>query len=260
MKLLIRTTRTLRVTEAGDRYVQDCRRILTEMAEADESVTGLHTSPRGKLTITAPVLFGAMHITPLITEYLSLYKEVTASCLFLDRIVNMIEEGVDVAIRIGNLPDSSMQAIRVGQIRRVICGSSEYFSNFGVPMHPNELEKHVVVSSNMVTPYAEWHFVDKTAPLTVKVNPRLIVTSNQAAIATITRGFGLTTLLSYQVEQEIKDGLIRTVLEDYEVPALPVHILHREGKYTSKRVRAFLDLAISNLRNNPALNYRSLES
>ena len=131
LRLLTRTTRTIRVTDAGERYVQDCKRILTEMQEADDSVSGMHASPRGRLTITAPVLFGGMYVTPIVTEYLTRYPEVSASCLFLDRVVNLLDEGVDVAVRIGELPDSSMQAIRVGQVRRVICAAPDYLAKNG---------------------------------------------------------------------------------------------------------------------------------
>ncbi|MGZ5819840.1 MAG: LysR family transcriptional regulator, partial [Burkholderiaceae bacterium] len=123
VRLLTRTTRVVRVTEAGARYVEDCRRIMAELTEADESVGGLHATPRGRLTLTAPVMFGAQFVTPIVTEYLGRYPEVNATCLFLDRIVNMLDEGIDVAVRIGDLPDSSMQAIRVGRVRRVICAS-----------------------------------------------------------------------------------------------------------------------------------------
>jgi len=257
MRLLTRTTRTLRVTEAGDRYVQDCRRILTEIQEADESVAGMHSSPRGRLNITAPVLFGTKHVTPIVTDYLSLYSEVSASCIFLDRIVNLIEEGVDVAIRIGQLPDSSMQAIRVGQVRRVVCGSVNYFEKHGEPQSPEDLKAHTIVSSNTVTPYPEWHFLADGAPYSLRMDPRLVVTTNQSAIATISRGFGVTTLLSYQVEDQVKAGQLKIVLEKYETAPLPVHIVHREGKYGSRRVRSFLDLAIQHLRSNPALCYQS---
>ena len=133
VRLLTRTTRVVRVTEAGARYAEDCRRILADLAEADESASGSHGSPRGRLTITAPVLFGCKYVTPVVTECLQRYPDVTIACWFLDRVVNMMDEGIDVAVRIGDLPDSSMQAIRVGTVRRVICAAPAYLEERGIP-------------------------------------------------------------------------------------------------------------------------------
>lgn len=254
VRLLMRTTRTVRVTDAGARYVQDCRRILGELAEADESVSGMHSAPRGRLTLTAPMLFGGKFVTPIVTEYLQRYPEVNASCLFLDRVVNMLDEGVDVAVRIGELPDSSMQAIEVGHVRRVICASPAYLARCGIPQTPDDLHAHTVVSANAVTPAPEWRLVDKGAPCIVKLQPRLTTSTNDAAVAAVTGGFGLTRLLSYQVAEHLRDGRLKTVLSDFEPPALPVHVVHREGRQASQRVRAFLDLAIERLRANSALN------
>ena len=161
VRLLTRTTRVVRVTEAGARYVEDCRRILAELAEADESVSGLHAAPRGRLTLTAPALFGALFVTPIVTEYLQRYPEVTASCWFLDRVVNMVDEGVDIGVRIGELPDSSLQAIRVGRVRRVICAAPSYLKRHGAPQTPDDLTAHTIVSASGVTPHAGMAFGGK---------------------------------------------------------------------------------------------------
>jgi DNA-binding transcriptional LysR family regulator len=254
LRLLTRTTRTVRVTDAGERYVQDCRRILAEMREADESVSGLHASPRGRLTITAPVLLGGMYVTPIMTDYLSRYPEVSASCLFLDRVVNLIDEGVDVAVRIGELPDSSMQAIRVGHVRRVICASPDYLAKHGIPTSPDDLHVHTIVSASSVTPNPEWKLMDKGAARTVRVQARMITTTNDSAVAAAVVGFGLTRLLSYQVAEHLHTGRLKTVLTDFEPDALPVHVVHREGRQAPQRVRAFLDLAIERLRQDTTLN------
>lgn len=248
LRLLTRTTRTVRVTDAGERYVQDCRRILAEMQEADESVSGMHASPRGRLTVTAPVLFGGMYVTPIITEYLTRYPEVSASCLFLDRVVNLLDEGVDVAVRIGELPDSTMQAIRVGQVRRVICGAPDYLAKAGIPTAPDDLHKHTIVSASSVTPNPEWKLMEHGAPRSIRLQSRLITTTNDSAIAAIMGGFGLARLLSYQVADHLRTGKLKTVLSDCEPAALPVHVVHREGRQAPQRVRAFLDLAIERLR------------
>lgn len=254
VRLLTRSTRIVRVTEAGARYAQDCRRILAELAEAGESVSGTHSAPRGRLTLTAPVLFGSLFVTPIVTEYLQRFPEVSASCLFLDRVVNMLDEGVDVAVRIGELPDSSMQAVRVGQVRRVICASPGYLAQRGIPLVPDDLQAHSIVSANAVTPAPEWRLLDKGAPCVVKLQPRMTTTSNDAAVAAVAGGFGLTRLLSYQIAEHLRDGRLKTVLGEFEPAPLPVHVVHREGRNAPQRVRAFLDLAIERLRASPALN------
>lgn len=254
LRLLTRTTRTVRMTDAGERYVQDCRRILAEMLEADESVTGLHASPRGRLTITAPVLFGGLYVTPIVTEYLSCYPAVTATCLFLDRVVHLLDEGVDVAVRIGELPDSTMQAVRVGQVRRVICAAPDYLARHGVPATPDALHDHTIVSASGVIPKPEWKLMDQGQPRTVRLQPRLTTSTNDAAMAAAASGFGITCLLSYQVAEHVRAGRLKAVLSDYAPPALPVYVVHREGRQAPQRVRAFLDLAIERMRKNSALN------
>ena len=254
VRLLTRTTRVVRVTEAGARYGEDCRRILAELAEADQSASGAHGSPQGRLTLTAPVLFGGKFVTPIVTEYLQRYPEVSAACWFLDRLVNMMDEGIDVAVRIGDLPDSSMQAIRVGTIRRVICAAPSYLQQYGIPQSLDDLSKHLIVSATPVTPTSEWRMLDGGAPRVVKVHARMTTTTNDSAIVAVVSGFGLTRLLSYQVADQLRDGKLKTVLTEFEPVALPVHLLHREGRHASPKARAFLDLAIDRLRADPALN------
>lgn len=254
VRLLTRTTRVVRVTEAGERYVEDCRRILSELTEADESVAGLHGSPRGKLTLTAPVLFGAKFVTPIVTEYLRRYPQVNASCWLLDRVVNMMDEGVDVAVRIGDLPDSSMQAIRVGQVRRVICAAPSYLAQHGQPNIPQALASHCTILASTVTPSPEWRFLEGGEPCLVKLQPRLIITSNDAAVNAAVEGFGIVRLMSYQVADQVRNGQLKLLLSEFELPELPVHLVHREGRHASQKARAFLDLAIERLRANPALH------
>lgn len=253
VRLLTRTTRVVRVTEVGARYVEDCRRILADAAEADEAASGQHGAPRGRLTLTAPVLFGARYVTPVVAEYLTRYPEVTASCWFLDRIVNMMDEGVDVAIRIGELPDSSMQAVRVGRVRRVLVASPDYLARHGRPEHPEELQRHSVVSASPVTPATDWRWVHDGHPIVVRLQPRMLTTSNDSAVAAAVAGLGLTRVMSYQVVDELRDGRLQSVLPDYEAAPVPVHVVHREGRHASLKARAFLDLAIERLRASPAL-------
>ena len=258
VRLLTRTTRVVRVTEAGARYAEDCRRILAELAEADRSATGMHGSPQGRLTLTAPVLFGTRFVTPIVTEYLQNYPGVTAACWFLDRLVNMMDEGVDVAVRIGELPDSSLQAIRVGTVRRVICAAPAYLEQHGIPQTPDDLARLCIISASAVTPTADWRLEERGVPRIVKVQPRMITTTNDSALAAAVSGFGVTRLLSYQVADQLRDGLLQTVLTGFEPAALPVSLLHREGRHASPKARAFLDLAIERLRANSALNGAAL--
>jgi len=253
VRLLTRTTRVVRLTEAGRRYAEDCKRILADWAEADESVSGLHGTPQGALTVTAPALFGARHVMPVVTNYLERYPQVQVACWFLDRVVNLVEEGVDVAVRIGELPDSSLQAVRVGQVRRVVVSSPGYLAANGRPEQPEDLARHTLVAASGVSPQPQWRFVRDGEPLTVALQPRLITTSNDAALAAALGGFGLTRLLSYQVQDAVADGRLAPVLTAFEPPALPVHVVHREGRHASLKARAFIDLTVSLLREDPAL-------
>jgi DNA-binding transcriptional LysR family regulator len=254
VRLLTRTTRAVRVTDAGARYVEDCRRILAELDEADESVSGLHSAPRGRLTLTAPVLFGARFVAPIVTQYLMRYPQVSADCLFLDRVVNLMDEGVDVAVRIGELPDSSMQAIRVGQVKRVICAAPAYLERHGTPQCPQDLLQHTLISSSGVSPAHQWRLLEQGEPRVIRFEPRMTTTSNDSAVAAAVSGLGLTRLLSYQVADQLGEGTLKAVLGDFEPPALPVHVVHREGRHAAQKVRAFIDLAVEQLRAHTALN------
>ena len=253
VRLLTRTTRVVRVTEAGARYADDCRRILAELAEADESVSGQHGAPQGQLAITAPGWFGARFVTPIVTEFLLQYPQVSASCWFMDRVVNMVEEGVDVAVRIADLPDSSLQAIPVGRMPVVLCASPDYLARAGVPRTPAELASHSVVCAGAVAPGHEMRFSQGGTTRTMKMNPRLATTTNESAVAAAVAGFGLTQQMRYKVAEPLAAGQLQEVLCDFAPPALPVHVLHREGRFAARRVRAFLDLAIERLRALPEL-------
>jgi DNA-binding transcriptional LysR family regulator len=254
VRLLTRTTRVVRVTDAGARYAEDCRRVLADLAAADAAASGVHGSPQGRLSLTAPALFGARFVTPIVTEYLARYPEVTASCWFVDRVLNLIDEGMDVAVRIGELENSSLQATRVGFVRRVVCASPDYIERSGLPESLDDLARHNVILAATVIPPREWRFVDQGEARVIDVPPRLVTTTNDSAIRAAIEGFGLTRVLSYQIADTLKSGQLMTVLDRFEPPPLPVHLLHREGRYASKKARAFLDLAIERLRADPTLN------
>jgi DNA-binding transcriptional LysR family regulator len=254
LRLLTRTTRVVRVTDAGARFAEDCRRILAEIDEAETAATGTHASPRGTLTLTAPVLFGQLYVTPILVRYLQQFPEVDAQCLFLDRIVNVVEEGIDVAVRIGELPDSSLQATRVGRVRRVLVAAPAYLQAHGVPRRPEDLAGHTIASASGVNPVSEWRFSDAGKPLLQRLQPRLRTTTNDSAIAAAVAGLGITRLLSYQVAALVAAGQLQVVLEDFEAAPLPVHVVHHEGRRATQKVRAFIDLAVETLRSDPALH------
>jgi DNA-binding transcriptional LysR family regulator len=254
MRLLTRTTRTMRMTEPGARYVEDCRRILADLEQTHESMIGLHATPRGRLAITAPAMFGARFMTPIITEYLQRFSEVNASCHFVDRATGTMDDGVDIAIRLGALPDSSMQAICVGRVRHVICGSRAYLDRHGRPQSPEDLAAHCIVASGAAGQHHEWPLVEDGALRVHKLEPRMMTSSDAAAALAALDGFGLTRLPSFEVDDHLREGRLETVLNSFAPPPMPVHLLHREGRHASPKTRAFLDLAIERLRAHPALN------
>ena len=255
VKLLVRTTRHVRVTEAGQRYLDDARRILAEVDEADEAAAGINAEPRGHLSVTAPVLFGRLFVLPGIVDYLQRYPGMEVAAVFLDRVVNMLEEGVDVAIRIGDLPDSTLKAIRVGQVRRQLCATPAYLAAHGVPEAPADLADHSLVLAGSIAPQMEWRFGRAEAPVSVRLHPRLTVSNNDAAIDAVRSGLGITRLLSYQLAPYLASGELVPVLDTFMPPPLPIHVVHRESRYGSVKVRSFIDLISSRLRSEPSLGW-----
>lgn len=253
VRLLTRTTRVVRVTEVGARYAEDCRRVLADIAEMDDLASGAHGAVRGRLVVTASALFGRMYVTPVVMKYLRAYPEAEVECRFSDRVVNMMDEGIDVAIRIGQLQDSSYQAIPVGAVRRVLCASPAYLKKNGTPRVPDDLQKHVIVSANGVTPSTNWRFSNADAATVVRVQPRLTVMSNDEAIIAALDGFGITRVLSYMVAPYLSDGRLVEVLGAHETATLPVHVMHHEGRHGARKVRAFLDMAVKELRGGDAV-------
>ena len=252
-RLLTRTTRAVKLTEAGARYLEDCRHILAAIEEAEAAAAGSYATPTGVLTVTSSVLFGQIYIMPLMTEFLDLHPQVTGRMLLLDRVVNMVDEGVDVAIRIGHLPDSSYSAIRVGSVRRVICAAPDYIEARGLPQHPGDLADHRIIAATSAWTSLEWRFGAK-AEIAVTVKPALFSNSNEAAIGAARSGWGLTRALSYQIGPDLIEGRLQIVLEDFEQPPLPVNIVHPDGRNASAKVRAFTDFARDRLRANRVFN------
>ncbi|MGH0002771.1 LysR family transcriptional regulator [Pseudovibrio ascidiaceicola] len=249
-RLFNRTTRHVRLTDAGRHYLCDVKGILESVEQAEAFVSGSYAKPIGELSITAPILFGQKYIIPLITEYLDLYPEVTANAEFYDRIVNMVEDNLDVAFRIGHLQDSGLYATRVGSIRRVICASPSYFSEHGTLQTPSDLTKHKIIQPTSVETSSHWKFAGEKTEV-VKISPHLRCNHNCAAIQAAIGGAGITRLLSYQVAKDVANGVLQLALEAYEPEPLPVHIVYMEGRRASAKVRSFVDFAAERLRDNP---------
>lgn len=255
VKLILRTTRNIRFTEAGSQFYDDCKSILAKIAEANEAVSGANKEPQGTLYITAPVLFGQMFVMPCIVTYMQQYPRVRVVANFVDRVTNLVEEGIDVAIRVGPLPNSTLRAIKVGQVRRVLCASPSYISTHGTPVIPADLNNHTLVSSSSISPKVEWRFKQGENEIKIEMDPRLVVTSNEAAVTAALSGLGVARLLSYQIRNEVDKGNLRLLLEEFEEEPWPVHIVHREDKYGSSKVRIFINAIVDYLRTHPSLKF-----
>ena len=240
-RLLIRTTRSVKLTEAGSRYYEDCRRILADIAEAEAAAAGSYATPSGTLAVTAPLLFGQMHVLPLVTDYLDTYPTMVARTLFVDRPVNIVEEGIDVAIRIGHLSDSGLTAARVGAVRRVICGSPAYFERHGIPETPADLKDHRIALSTGAWASPEWRFARDER---VTIHPTLQSNTNEAGIAAALAGWGLTRVLHYQIGPALREGRMRIVLAGYEEPPLPIHVVYPSRRNIPLRVRTVLEFLV----------------
>jgi DNA-binding transcriptional LysR family regulator len=251
--LLARSTRSLRLTEAGRRYVEDCKRILLEVEAAEELASGSGMQARGDLTVTASVMFGEQYLIPLITEYLAVHPEVTVNTLLVDRLVNLVDEGVDVAVRIGELPDTSLRAVKVGQVSMVVCAAPSLLDRVGRPVQPADVMKLPIVMSSASALLTDWRFTVGNKTLTLHPSPRMVVNSNHASIKAASMGWGLTRAFSYQVADSVAKGELEILLKDYQTPVLPVHILYQSGERISAKVRTFVDYCSARLAADSAL-------
>lgn len=253
-RLLHRTTRLVRLTEAGTRFLEDCRRILAEVEEAEAAAAGLHGEPRGLVSITAPVLFGRLHVAPILFDIGQQQPKITVRGFFVDRIVGLAEEGYDIAVRIAHLPDSNLSAIRVGAVRRVVCASPGYLAARGTPTRLADLAGHDAVPFTQGAGPREWTFhMPDGGTETVTPTARLIVNQADVAVAAAVAGRGLTRVMSYQMAAEHQAGRLQVILEEFEPPPVPIHVVHQEGRRTSARVRAVVDFLVDRLRADPAL-------
>lgn len=254
--LLQRTTRVVRLTDAGARFLADCKRILAELEEAEAAAAGSHAALSGRLCITAPVMFGRLQVAPLLLDFLAQHPRVTVQLLLFDRIVDLMEEGVDLAVRIAHLPDSSLTAIRVGQVRRVVCAAPDFLAREGRPRRPADLAALPAVAFAGGEAAPDWSFGgageggrgDGGRRESVRPRAQLLVNSNEVAIAAALAGRGVIRALSYQVAAEVAAGRLEILLVEYEPPPLPVHLVHVAGRRASARLRGFLDFAVERLR------------
>jgi DNA-binding transcriptional LysR family regulator len=230
-RLFNRTTRSVALTDAGARYLENCRRLLAVYDELEAVNLAERVEPRGWINVTAPVMFGRLHVLPLVRSFLDRYPQVDIRLLLLDRVVSLVDEGLDLGVRIGQLPDSSLRAVLVGQVRRVVCAAPQYIARYGVTPIPDR-----------------WSFHGPSGVTSVAVTPRLVVNTTAAAVDAALGGFGIACILSYQVEPHIAAGLLQTVLVEYEPPPAPIHIVHPEGRHLPAKVRLFLDHAAGALR------------
>lgn len=254
VRLFNRTTRQVRLTDSGARFFEDAKKILEDLEQAEAAASGSYATPKGVLSVTAPVLFGQKHIAPILTEYLEQNPSVEVRAIFYDRVGNILDEGLDVAIRIGHLKDSSLYATKVGNTQRIVCGSPDYFDKHGVPEYPEDLANHEIILASNVEPSTTWRFESPTGKISVKVSPRLYCNQNGAAIEAAKQGFGITRLMSYQVGDEFQKGSLKRILQDFEAEALPVNIIHLEGRQANAKIRSFIDLAVARLKANPHIN------
>jgi len=252
-RLLHRTTREVRLTDAGARYLVASKRWLAELEEVDRSVDEDDAELRGALSVTASVMFGGMYVAPVMLELLDRHPGVQARLLFVDRVVSLAEESVDVAIRIAHLESASDMAVRLGAIRRVLVGAPGYLRKHGTPERPRDLAHHTLVAYSGGAQPTPWLFMIGGRRQPIEVRPRLVVSSSEVGVAAAVAGHGLSLALSYQVAEHVRTGSLRVVLAEYELPPVPVHVLHREGRVPSARVRAFVDLVVERLRGHPGL-------
>jgi DNA-binding transcriptional LysR family regulator len=241
-RLLQRTTRSVTLTDIGTRYLERARRILADVEEAEGSAQDERTRPSGRLVVSAPVGFGRLHVSPVMSAYLKRYPEVSAELRLADRMVNLVEDGIDLAVRIGHLADSSLVARHVGKMRRIVVASSGYLKQRGEPDTPEAIALHETIQFGAMTASPDWRFVEDGREIRVACTPRFTTNSADAAIQYAEQNGGLTRVLAYQAADAIKGGRLRVVLAQFEQPPLPIHIVYPTSRLLSAKVRTFIDL------------------
>jgi DNA-binding transcriptional LysR family regulator len=244
-KLFARSTRKLALTEMGEVYLRSCRRLLEEVAEAERAASGQYTVPQGELVITAPVAFGRFHVLPVITQFLKSHAQVDVRLVLSDRSLDLIEQHVDLAIRIGVLPDSRLVAAQIGKVGNVVCASPAYLKAHGIPKSPEDLTEHACVTFAGFGQESAWPFQDQRV---VTVRSRLLVNTAECAIDAAISGIGLTRVVSYQAADAVKSGKLEIVLKRFEPEPIPVSLVHLQDRRLTAKLRAFIDFATPRLR------------
>jgi DNA-binding transcriptional LysR family regulator len=247
-RLLNRSSRRITLTDAGRSYVAACRRILEDVEEAERSAAGEYSAPKGDLIITAPIVFGRLHVLPIVIEFLTAYREIDVRIMLADGIANLLEDHIDLAVRIGELPDSSLVATRLGLIRRVVCGSPAYFASRGTPRSPDELASHDCIAFEGLTSPRTWTFRKGKSDLSVTIHSRLIVNTAEAAIDAAVAGVGVTRVLSYQIADAIRAGTLAVALQKFEPVPWPVSLVYAGQGLLPLKLRAFRDFAVPRLK------------
>jgi DNA-binding transcriptional LysR family regulator len=260
-QLLVRSTRKLSLTEAGLAYVAACKRILDQVDEAESQASGEYTVPRGTLTMTAPIVFGRLHVVPVVNEFLARFAQINVQLALSDHTINIVDEHIDLAVRVGALPDSTLVATKVGEIRRVVCGSPDYFAAHGVPKSPDDLADHMCVTFTALASGMTWIFNPRgKASKGVRPYCRLKINTAESAIDAAIAGVGVTNVLSYQVARAVAAGKLRLVLQDYEPDPIPVHLVHAGQKILPLKLRRFTEFAASRLRKSLAADLAKLSA
>ena len=243
-RLLQRTTRSVALTDAGARYLARVRRILADVEEAEASIKAERTRPSGRLVVSAPIVFGRLHVSPVMSEYLKRYPEVSGELRLTDRVVNLVEDGVDLGVRIGHLADSSLVARHVGEMRRIVVASPGYLKAHGEPKTPEAIESHQTIQFGATMASPDLRFVRDGKEIRIAPDPRLMTNSADAAIQYAVAGGGLTRVLAYQAADAIKRGRLKVVLAKFEQPPFPIHVVYPTSRLLSAKVRAFIDLVV----------------
>src|SRR5712672_2358007 len=243
-RLLQRTTRSVTLTDAGARYLERARRILADVEEAELAGEGERTRPSGRLVVSAPVGFGRLYVSPVVSAYLKRYPDVSGELRLEDRVINLVEEGIDLAVRIGHLADSSLVARHVGEMRRIVVASPAYLRKHGEPKTPDAIASHLTIQFGATAVTGEWRFMEDGREARVNVTPRLSTNVADAAIQYAAQGGGLTRVLAYQAADAVKHGRLKIVLAKFEQPPLPIHIVYPTSRLLSAKVRSFIDLAV----------------
>ncbi|MES2029261.1 MAG: LysR family transcriptional regulator [Pseudomonadota bacterium] len=242
-RLLQRTTRSVMLTDVGARYLQRARQILADIEEAEGSAQAERAQPNGRLVVSAPVGFGRLHVTPLISAYLQRYPDVSGELRLTDRMVSLVEDGIDVAVRIGHLPDSSLVVRHVGSMPRIVVASPDYLARRGEPKTPEDIAKHDTIQFGAIASAPEWRFVQDGDDIRITHMPRFTTDVADAAIWHAEHGGGLTRVLAYQAADALTAGRLKRVLMRFEPPAVPIHIVYPTSRLLSAKVRVFIDLA-----------------